>query len=184
VRPDLHRLAGYMVGSFDSSAQAASDPDYRDIGLHMAPVFADRTDGHWLYVEQAVASAPDKPYRQRVYRVHEEQGGSVSDVYTLPGDPLRFTGTWRDPSLFQGVTVDALTLKDGCSIHLKARADGSFAGSTDGSMCPSELRGAKYATSKVTITATMLESWDQGFDAAGKQVWGAEKGPYQFVKQR
>lgn len=180
---DLDRLVGFMIGSFDSSAQAAIDPDYRDIHLHMARVFQERTDGCWLYVEQAVATAPEKPYRQRVYRVHEEAGGFVSDVYTLPGDPLRFTGTWRDPSLFQGVTVESLSLKDGCSIHLHVRPDGSFAGSTDGSMCPSELRGAKFATSKVEITQALLSSWDQGFDASGKQVWGAEKGPYQFVKQ-
>lgn len=181
---DRDRLVSWMTGSFDSRAQAALDPDYREILLHMTPVFTERTDGHWLYVEQAVATASDKPYRQRVYRVHEEEGGLVSEVYMLPGDSLRFTGTWRDPSLFQGVKVESLTLKDGCSIHLKARADGSFAGSTDGSMCPSELRGAKYATSKVTITEALLESWDQGFDASGKQVWGAEKGPYRFVKQQ
>jgi len=181
---ELDRLASCMIGSFDSRAQAALDPDYREITLHMAPVFTERTDGHWLYVEQAVASAADKPYRQRVYRVHEAADGFVSDVYMLPGDPLRFTGTWRDASLFQGVTVESLAQKDGCSIHLKAQPDGSFAGSTDGAMCPSELRGATYATSKVTITASLLESWDQGFDASGKQVWGAEKGPYQFVKQK
>ena len=27
-----------------------------------------------------------------------------------------------------------------------------------------------------------LLSWDRGFDAAGKQVWGAEKGPYEFLR--
>ncbi|MEY2746457.1 MAG: CpeT/CpcT family, partial [Planctomycetota bacterium] len=25
-------------------------------------------------------------------------------------------------------------------------------------------------------------SWDRGFDAAGKQVWGSTKGPYLFER--
>jgi hypothetical protein len=33
------------------------------------------------------------------------------------------------------------------------------------------------------VTANEITSWDRGFDSAGKQVWGATKGPYQFKKQ-
>ena len=58
-----------------------------------------------------------------------------------------------------------------------------WAGSTQGKGCSSTLGGASYATSQVTVTPLELRSWDQGFDAAGKQVWGAEKGPYVFLKQ-
>ncbi|MBL8858069.1 MAG: chromophore lyase CpcT/CpeT [Planctomycetes bacterium] len=180
----LDRLVACMIGSFDSSAQAAADKDYRDIQLHMSPIFGERDDGCWLYVEQAAATAPTKPYRQRVYRVHAEQSGFVSDVYTLPGDALRFAGAWRDPALLAGLTAEQLTLRDGCSIHLVERADGVFAGSTRGEMCASELNGASFATSRVEITESLLASWDRGFDAAGKQVWGAQQGPYIFIKRR
>uniref|UniRef100_UPI0038D3A63C CpcT/CpeT family chromophore lyase n=1 Tax=Flavobacterium sp. TaxID=239 RepID=UPI0038D3A63C len=48
--------------------------------------------------------------------------------------------------------------------------------------CASELRGASYATSKVTITANQVLSWDQGFDKDDKQVWGATKAGYIFDK--
>ncbi|MFM7544645.1 MAG: CpcT/CpeT family chromophore lyase [Ignavibacteria bacterium] len=30
----------------------------------------------------------------------------------------------------------------------------------------------------------MLESWDQGFDKNGVQVWGAIKGGYIFVREQ
>jgi hypothetical protein len=30
----------------------------------------------------------------------------------------------------------------------------------------------------------MMVSWDRGFDKEGKQVWGAQKGGYRFVKKR
>jgi len=35
---------------------------------------------------------------------------------------------------------------------------------------------------EVVITETQMVSWDRGFDAGGKQVWGAEKGGYVFKK--
>lgn len=56
-------------------------------------------------------------------------------------------------------------------------------GATTGDGCGSALRGAAYATSEVVLTPDTLRSWDRGYDKAGKQVWGAVKGPYVFVKQ-
>ena len=58
-----------------------------------------------------------------------------------------------------------------------------WTGSTAGKECGSDLRGASYATSEVTISSSTLESWDRGYDAADKQVWGAEKGPYIFARE-
>jgi len=51
-----------------------------------------------------------------------------------------------------------------------------------GKDCPSELRGAKYATSEVTISKNGFVSWDRGFDENGNQVWGAEYGGYDFLR--
>jgi len=45
------------------------------------------------------------------------------------------------------------------------------------------MRGASYASSEVTLTATELNTWDRGYDAGGAQVWGSTKGPYRFVKE-
>jgi len=180
---DLAQLTEMMSGSFSSQAQNAADPkNYFDIRLHMAPIWTTSTDGKWLYVEQAVATKQEKPYRQRVYHVHASGDGFASDVYMLPGDPLRFVGAWAHPELLKDVTPDKLTPREGCSIHLKKQEDGAFTGSTEGHTCPSELAGAKYATSDVTIRDTLLTSWDRGFDDAGKQVWGATQGAYQFQK--
>ena len=40
------------------------------------------------YVEQALGARPERPYRQRVYRVTRTATGFESAVFTLPGDPL------------------------------------------------------------------------------------------------
>lgn len=179
---DLDRLTGWMSGSFSSAAQAAADTSYFDIHLRMTPVWTERADGRWFYVEQAMATMLDRPYRQRVYQVHQLSPELFeSRVYKLPGEK-RWIGSTGDGAAWSSLTPDSLLLRDGCSIVLRKTRAGSFAGSTIGLDCESDLRGAAYATSEVSITKEGIVSWDRGFSASGAQVWGAERGGYQFVR--
>ena len=175
-------LARWMTGSFSSAAQAAAHPgEFSDIRLFTVPIWADRPDGPWLYVEQAAADSLERPYRQRVYHLVDTPEGPRSDVYELPGDPLLLAGAWRDPDAFDALDPAQLSAREGCSIHLTA-AGGRFEGSTRGTGCSSTLAGAAYATSEVTVRPDALTSWDRGLDAEGRQVWGATRGPYVFAK--
>lgn len=182
-------VAGLLVGSFTSAAQAKADKDFREIHLHMTRIWTSRTDGPWIYVEQAVASEPLKPYRQRIYQVALSDNpdavpGTVeSRVFELPGDPLAFAGAWSEPARFDAVSVEQLVPRDGCTVYLVPNTDGSWSGGTDGNGCSSALRGASYATSEVTVNEKELRSWDRGYDRSGKQVWGAEKGAYVFERE-
>ena len=174
----------WLAGHYSSGAQAAEDPTFFDVRLHIVPIWSDRTDGPWLYVEQAMANAQDKPYRQRVYRIMPIPGGRAeSAIFELPGNPLQWAGAWRDPSRFNALDPAILVARPGCAVALGYEGPGVLKGSTNGSDCGSALRGASYATSEVTLTATELTSWDRGYDSAGAQVWGSTKGPYRFVKE-
>ena len=185
TQADLTKLKGWMAGAFNSKEQSKNDSDFFEIHLHMKPIWADRKDGFWLYVEQAIISALDKPYRQRVYNVNVLNDTTiVSKVYTFFGSGQRFAGEWKKENPLQNLTLDSLEDRKGCSIFLKKSKDNYFFGSTNKNDCESNLRGAKYATSKVKITEADLNSWDQGFDENGKQIWGAVKGGYQFIKQK
>ncbi len=176
-------IAELMTGSFSSAAQSADDEDYFDIRLEMARIWPDRKDGYWLYVEQAAASNLERPYRQRVYHVTEVKDGSFrSEIYSIP-DPLRFVGDWRQSNPLAILSRDSLEIREGCAVILRLRPDGRFAGGTDGTACSSTLRGASYATSEVIVGEDRIESWDRGFNATDKQVWGAEKGAYIFLRE-
>lgn len=180
---DLATLATWLSGSFSSAAQAAADTNYFDIRLRMAPMWTDRTDGPWIYVEQATATAQDRPYRQRVYRLRDGGDGTfTSEVFALPG-PRRFAGAWRHKQPLAALTPDSLLVRDGCAVVLRREADGRFAGGTVGQGCASDLRGAAYATSEVTVGPETIESWDRGFAADGSQAWGATGGGYVFVRE-
>jgi CpeT/CpcT family (DUF1001) len=188
---ELAALAGMMTGAFSSEAQAAADADFFDIRLEIAPIWTDRTDAHWFYVEQAMAGRLSAPYRQRIYKLSRLGDARArtfqSEVFTLPEPALQFAGAARDPGKLAAVTPELLSLRTGCAVVLTAdRLERnqalSYAGGTVGTGCASDLRGATYATSKVTLDASGMISWDQGFNAEGTQVWGAQKGGYQFVK--
>lgn len=173
--PGLVELGRHMSGAFSSQAQAERDPDFRDIRLHMVRLWAHDPEAVWLYVEQAAATSLEQPYRQRVYRL-AHVGGDLyeSRVYEFP-EPLRLAGAWREPGKLAVLTRAELVDRQGCAILLRRLPDGSFSGSTLGRLCSSSHRGATFATSEVTITSTRLVSWDRGFDAAGKHVWGRRR---------
>lgn len=179
---ELEKLMSLMEGKFSSELQSKSDTNYFNISLVMTPIWTNRTDGKWLYVEQAVATKLDKPYRQRVYHLqHPSTDVFTSDIYTIK-DALTFAGLQNDTAKQQKLTVDWIELKDGCTVTLKKQGN-LYVGGTDADKCPSDLRGAKYATTKIVLKKGELNSWDQGFDANGKQVWGATQGGYVFIKK-
>jgi hypothetical protein len=181
---DLKILKERMEGFFNSHEQSVNDSSYFDIHLHMKQIWETRKDGYWLYVEQAVASALKKPYRQRIYHVYKQDDSTlVSKVYEMPNS-LRFAGAYKDEKLAAGIAFDSLIDRQGCAIYLHKNKDGNYYGSTPGKECLSNLRGAMYATSEVVIYKDKLISWDRGWDKNDKQVWGAVKGGYNFIKQK
>jgi len=177
---DLEPLTTWMTGTFSNAAQAKADPDYPDAILHLARVWNERTDAVWLYVEQAHAKSPGIPYRQRVYRLRALPGGTVETrLYDLP-EPEKAVGAWKDASPLAALAPERLVERPGCAVLLRAVDATAYAGSTAGKTCVATFQGAAYATSEVTVTAKGLLSWDRGYDAAGKQVFGPTKGAYRF----
>lgn len=180
---DLDKLASMMTGSFSSEKQSVTDSAYVHITLTMTPVMKKNTDGYWLYVEQAMASAADKPYRQRVYHLYRQDDTTlVSKVYELK-NPQQYTGGAENPDKLGVITQDSLVDRQGCNIYLHKTGKKTYEGSTPGKECLSTLRGATYATSEVVITPKKMVSWDRGWNREDKQVWGAESGGYIFLKK-
>ena len=180
---DIDRLVGYMCGSFSSAEQAMADPDFYDLRLVITPIWKDRTDGHWLYVEQASASRMNEPYRQRVYHITKVDDTTFrSDVFDIEARE-RFVGAWSSPDFMGKLTPDSLVERDGCEIILYKVNDTLFEGGTEGSDCLTNYRDAVYRTSDLSVTPSMLYRWDRGYNADGQQLWGVVKGGYEFKRE-
>ncbi len=178
---ELDKIYRMMVGSYDSRMQSKVDTSYYNISLEMHPVWKNSGE-RWLYVEQALASQKEKPYRVRMYKLHRNDDNTiVSEVYTIPNEE-KYYGKFKKPKAFNDLTVNDLELREGCGVIIKKDEDGFYSGSTGKTSCSSTMRGASYATSIVLIRKHQIISWDRGFDKDGNQVWGAEKGGYIFNK--
>lgn len=181
---DFEQLCDWMTGSFNSMKQSQEDTTYYSINLEMYPIWEDKDDEvYWMYVEQALSSKKEKPYRQRIYKVEQKDSTTfVSSIYTL-ADPEKYIGSWTKPELYDALSMDSILIREGCEVVLKKEGD-MYSGETGDGTCSSTMRGATYATSEVTVTKDGIISWDRGFDKEGKQVWGAEKAGYIFDKVR
>jgi len=180
---DLDTLALWLTGSFSSERQAKFDSSYYHVELHMNRIWRSRTDGIWMIVEQAMATSAQAPYRQRVYRIRRVEENMIEiEIYAWK-DPKRVIGAWKDSTLVAELTPSDLLQRRGCEVYLQ-RDEIKFFGSTHGTACSSDIRGASYATSEVNIAEKILTSWDRGFTTDGQQVWGAIKGPYYFLRQK
>lgn len=176
---ELKELVSIMQGHYSSEKQALADKDYYNISLRMTPIW--KSKGNYLFVEQAIFDKQDKPYRVRIYKVSQRGNEFISEIYTLK-DEKAWIGKWATPEIYDQLTEADIELKSGCEVVLKHTGKNRFEGATGDKTCPSELRGASWANSKVTVTENTILSWDQGFDKDGKQVWGATKGGYEFIK--
>lgn len=179
----VDRLAGWLTGSF---GDAERDSGAEALDLHGCPVWPDRTDGRWIYVEQTRASGSDhsiRPIRQEMLRVRiNDQANLVAEVFAFPAGDIPAPGSWRNPRSLDAVDPFLLLPKEGCTIHL-TDLEGAFRGRTRGAGCENAREGATHVTREVVITATMISSWDRGFDAQGTQVWGSSEGPVIFQRR-
>lgn len=181
--PGLAVLAEWLSGSFSSGGQAEAEEGYLDVRLQLVPIWTEREDGPWLYVEQAAAIAREEPYRQRVYQLARRDDGTYeSRIFTLPGDPLRFAGAWQRREPLAELSPADLEPREGCTVHLRWNGRSAFVGGTRDRDCPSDLRGASWASSIVQVREDRLVTWDRGFDEKDRQVWGAEDGGYVFLR--
>ncbi len=176
------QMAAAMTGTFTTAEQARGDQIFRHLTLHAAPIWTDRMDGLWLYVEQALSDAPEHPYRQLIYQLIALTDGSLeAHVFDLP-EPIAVTGAWKNPSRLGKLTPVDLSTQQVCTLVFQIQSDGSFKGGTGVKGYASTLRGASYATTEITVSDQQIMLWDRGYNANGTQVWGSVRGGYLFKK--
>lgn len=176
----LQDLFWMMQGSFNSEIQSQIDTTYFNISLHMYPIWEEK--GNYLYVEQALTTRQNKPYRQRIYEVTQLNDSIFSSaIYTIENDSL-WIGKWKTPEAFDSIQMTQVSKKEGCEVILKRISSDYFKGETGEKTCKSSLYGASYATSEVEILSDKIISWDRGFDDKDEHIWGAEKCGYIFNK--
>lgn len=178
--PMLEDYAGTVTGYFSSAAQHRRDARYDEVEARVVRIWPERTDGLWLYQEQAIVNAAGltreqalaKPYFQFVARIVPLGDG------TFRRDNYRI----REAGRFIGARVDTLRPEDltepGCHNRIERVSSGWYTARTES--CANRYKGAAYMESRSVSTRAAYVNWDRGFDGPGRRIWGPEAGGYVF----
>ena len=182
IPAEVDRLAGWMAGSFDNTAQTARDSSFPTLSLHACRIWPDRTDGRWIYVEQTRLPVTERPQRQEIRRLRiDGLGQLVSEIFAFRSADRPAAGAWRNPEVLDRIDPFLLLPLEGCALQLTF-GEGAFRGGTSGTGCEDSRSGATHQTTEITIQADRITSWNRGYDDAGDQVWGSDSGPWVFLR--
>lgn len=184
--PNATAFACALVGNYANTNQAASDAAVPALSLHICPIWTDRIDGLWVYVEGTTQSDPGTPYRQRIYQVVDGNDADSVDarMYEFSDNGSKYAGAWKASNPLDALSPFLLTPRAGCTTTFQRAADGSWTGRMRPNECATDYKGASYTISDVTLSDSTLTALDRGFDAQGKEVWTGSTAPIVFVKGR
>jgi hypothetical protein len=175
-------------GAFSSEAQHRADPRYDWVEARVVRIWPERTDGVWLYQEQAIVSAPGlspmaaraKPYFQFVARVTQIGSGVLRRDNFRVKDGAAWLGlTAADPRLARLSQADLAP--PSCHNRVEKVSSGVFTGRTES--CANSYKGAAWMQSLSVTMADVHVNWDRGFDLEGNRVWGPAAGGYVFRRK-
>lgn len=175
----------HATGTFSSEAQHREDERYAWAEARAVRIWPERTDGVWIYQEQAIVSlegltpseARARPYFQFVARLTPISGD------TIRRDNFRVL----DGSAWLNITegderLDTLSTEDlapaSCHNRVERVSAGHYMARTE--TCDNSYRGAASMLSLALLTPERYVNWDRGFDADGSLVWGPSWGGYRF----
>ncbi|NJK28210.1 MAG: chorismate mutase [Coleofasciculaceae cyanobacterium SM2_3_26] len=192
ITSSLATLAGYLAGEFDNRPQAMADPAwYVHLRLWQRPLpglFDDRSVAFFL--EQANATTLDRPYRQRIARLEEQEGNLRVQYYMLKQRDAYIGGGDR-PEKLASLTPSDLHCLPGCRLEVTQETIGEQlyrfrATMPDDAECCFTYGGeTRWVKLGFEATATEFFSYDKGVDpTSGRALWGAMLGPFQFAKVR
>lgn len=173
-------LYSYLDGTFTSERQSEEDSSYYDVTLNFTPIWKEK-EGLWVYAEQALSDAIQRPYTQKIYKISRgEEGRTIMKPYEIK-EPKDFHGGWLDPSIFESLSPEAISPLPGCIIYFN-KEENKFVGKTEGKNCESTTTGSKYLTSHFTVFPDKLISWSRGYSSDDTLVWGKTEGGYVLEK--
>ncbi len=190
IQHQVEEVAAYLIGRMDTTEQAAAIPDAPSVRMTTCQVQVEATAETdqpyptiFLYQEQALTNKLNQPYRQRFLKIAPSEDQQQIESRTFkPKQPKKLTGLC-DQSQAERVMKTEDLGQDHCSVFLEPKGSG-YLGKTQPGGCASNYRGAVKITNEITLTETGMNTLDRGFDAEGKQIWGAENRPYQFRRSQ
>jgi hypothetical protein len=179
---NLETFAKWLPGTYSTEKADNKNSKTPNLCLHVVPMWQGYSDGPWFYLEQVDTAKPEKPTRQVVLHLVENEDGTITcenwDIRTK----AKWVGAWSSPEKFEAMTKKDLNGFSSYFVYTR-EADGSFKGGTPDDMeFTSNFQGASRFTNVSVLTANSYYTWDRGYTDKGKLVWGPSKTGYLLAK--
>lgn len=183
IERQVQEVVSHLDGVMDTSAQANNNPKAPTVRMTTCKVKLENeplnSPETFLYQEQALSQKLSQPYRQRFLRIAPSADRrSVESAAFRPSTPTAWNGLCSKPEAERVLKVSEIG-KLTCSVFLQPQGK-NYVGETKAGGCPSNFKGAVRIVNRIILHQSGMDTWDRGFDATGKQVWGAKDKPYQF----
>ncbi len=183
LEQQTEEIAALLEGKMDTSAQAIANPKAPNVRMTTCRVRVTdaevKDQAIFLYQEQALTQDLAKPYRQRFLKILSNRSSqSVESLSFKPDHPTAWSGFCDKPAQERILSAQDLG-NPVCRVFLQRSPDG-YVGHTPSNGCPANVRGAVRITNQIELGPAGMNTWDRGFNAQGKQVWGAKSESYQY----
>jgi len=173
-------LKQWLVGVHRSTNDVIQGREV-NIGLQVLPIWQDRIDGEWLYVEGRVIDSPRKPFRQRILQLVATPNGLIRLYsYSIPR-ASDFAGAYYSPQVLTSLTQSQLSISNNCELLIELKVTNTFVGETDAASCMMKS-GIPFMTSFFAVSAVNISFLDGGYDKFDKLVSGRLDVPVTFLK--
>jgi CpeT protein len=152
-----------------------------NIGLQILPIWQDRIDGEWLYIESNIINSPNKPFRQRILQLVATPNGLIRLYsYTIPR-ASDFAGAYYFPQVLASLTQSQLSISNNCELLIELKVTSTFVGETDIDSCITP-EGMPSVTTFFAVSEVNMSFLDGGYDKFGNVVPGRLDIPITFLK--
>lgn len=174
-------LSSWLPGVYESTNAKFQDEDL-NVTLHILPIWQERTDGKWFYIESNIINKMTKPFRQRILQFVATPSDHIRMyTYRIPR-ASDFAGAYFSPELLASLTPSQISIRNGCELDIKHKMTDIFVGESDHLTCISKARNDQLMTTFLSLSEYSLSYWNRGTNKNGRVVLGDEQAPMSFIK--
>lgn len=138
---ELSQLRDMLTGDFRSMEKAQVGRQYDYVVVQSRPIWQDRSDGYWLYLEQFAAADDKLPAVQTVLHIYVSNNRElVCETYILT-DPSAFANATRHQSQLLKLSYAGLKKSDACPLYFQQMGNAVFNGKIPEATCAVQVQG-------------------------------------------
>lgn len=184
-RTVLESFTRWFCGNFNNITHKGQvDTSDHALNMHHILLSSWKTGDStvWIYEEINFVRHQEQIYRQLVWSLKTDSGGSITANQYLLKKGWLFTGAWKDADRLLQLSTEYLASSPFCELNYIKVDKFHFKGMTRKNGCPNHYKNAVSLSNVSNLTATQFDYWDRGWDDQGKLVWGNPKEGIYYIR--